>query len=143
MVTGAVAPRRLELQHRLPGAVHTQPLIGNCRTSDIAAQLLQPLPVIGCDAYAGMQAETVGVGAERRRGFSTSRQMARCQLQAQHLLPRTRALRDAVVGSGGLQGGHHVIRIGDATSQIGLAILFNKVTQPCQQPQNACDDLAQ
>ena len=65
--------------------------------------------------------------------------MPRCQLQAQHLLPRTRALRDAVVGGGRLQGGHHVIRIGDAAGQSGLAILFDKMTQACQQPQGARD----
>ena len=69
--------------------------------------------------------------------------MPRCELQAQHLLPGARALRDPVVGGCHLQGGHHVIRIGDATSQIGLAILFDKMTKAGQQPQDARDDLAQ
>ena len=71
VVAGAIAPRRLELQHDLPGAVHTEPLIGNRRAGDIAAQLLQPTPVIGRATHAGVQAETVGVGA-KCRGFITS-----------------------------------------------------------------------
>ena len=64
MVAGAIAPGCLELQYHLPGAVHTQALIGNRRAGDVAAQLLQPLPVIGCNAYTCMLAEAVGIGAE-------------------------------------------------------------------------------
>ena len=104
MVAGAIAPRRLELRHHLPGAVHTQALIGNRGAGDIAAQLLESTPIIGCHAYPGVQTKAVGIGAECRRGFITSPQMPRCQLQAQHLLPRTRALRDTVVGGGARTG---------------------------------------
>ena len=31
MVAGAIAPRRLEFQHHLPGAVDTKPLVGDRR----------------------------------------------------------------------------------------------------------------
>ena len=45
VVAGAIAPRRLEFQHHLPGAVDTEPLVGDRRAGDIAAQLFEPLPV--------------------------------------------------------------------------------------------------
>jgi hypothetical protein len=129
MVAGAIVPRRLELQDDVPGAIHTEPLVGNRRAGDVAAQLFESTPVIGCNVHPGMQTEAVGIGTECRPGFTTSRQMARRQLQAQHLLPRTRALRDAVAGGCHLQGGHHVIRVGDATGEIGLAIFFDKMAK--------------
>ena len=44
------------------------------------ARLFKPLPVLGRATYPGMQAEAVGVGAERR-GFTTSRRSARGELQ--------------------------------------------------------------
>ena len=37
-VGGAVAPRALELQHDLAGAIALEPLVGNGRAGDIAAQ---------------------------------------------------------------------------------------------------------
>ena len=141
VVAGAVAPRRLELQH-LSSTVQAQALVGNRRAGDVTAQLLQPLPVTGCATHPCVQAEPVGVGAQRR-GFTTSRRSARGELQAQHLLSRARALRDAVVGGGRLQGRHHVIWIDEATRQIRLALLLDEMTEACQQSQEARDDLGQ
>ena len=56
VVAGAIAPRRLEFQHHLPGAVGTEPLVGDRRAGDTAAQLFEPFPVIGRAAYPGVQA---------------------------------------------------------------------------------------
>jgi len=39
MVTGAIAPRRLELQHHLPGAVDTEPLVGDESSSGLVWDL--------------------------------------------------------------------------------------------------------
>ena len=84
----------------------------------------------------------MGVGAQRR-GFTTSRRSARGELQAQHLLSRTRAVRDAGVGRSRFQGCHHVIRIGEAARQHHLSFFFDKMTEACQQSHEARDDLGQ
>ena len=57
-----------------PGAVHTQALVGNRRSGEIAAQLFRPLPVLD-------RAGTL------RRGFTAWYRWLRCPLQALHFLP--------------------------------------------------------
>ena len=64
-VRGAVAPRCLELWHHLSGGVGLHPFLDKCRTGDVQAQLLQRLPVVGAAAHDNVQAEPVGVGAQR------------------------------------------------------------------------------
>ena len=113
-VAGAISPCRLELQHHLPGAVHTQAFIGNCRASEVAAQLFEPLPIIGCATHACVQVEAMCVGAQRPAGFVVDGRTARGELQAEHLLARTRAVRDAIGRGGRLQRHHQVIWIGEA-----------------------------
>jgi DNA-binding transcriptional LysR family regulator len=44
---GAVAPGGLQLQHHLPGSVDLHALVGQSRAADVAAQLFQPLAVVG------------------------------------------------------------------------------------------------
>ena len=63
-VRGAIAPRGLELQLHLPGRVELHPLVRQCRPGDGAAQLFQPLAVMGLDSHRGVQAEAVDVGAQ-------------------------------------------------------------------------------
>jgi len=40
-------------------------LVGQSGARDVAAQLLQPLAVVGAAAHGGVQAEAVDVGAQR------------------------------------------------------------------------------
>lgn len=62
-VSRTIAPRRLELQLHLPGGVELNPLVGQSRPGDVAAQLLQPLAVVRFDLHRRVQTETVDVGA--------------------------------------------------------------------------------
>ena len=62
---GAVAPRALELQHDLACAIALEPLVGNRRAGDVAAQAFELLALMGATAYWRMQAETVRVDAAR------------------------------------------------------------------------------
>ena len=112
-------------------------------THRLSMQLLQPFPVIGRATHPGGQAETMGVGAECPARFAIGYRTARCQLQAQHFLPRTRVVRDAIVGGGGLQGHHHVIRIDEAARQHHLALFLDEMPKSCQQSQYPRDDLVQ
>lgn len=84
-VARAVAIRRLQLEHHLPRVVHAQPLVGDGRARDVAAQVLKLAALLGGTAHPRVQAEAVGVGAQwlcDRRGA------ARCVLQAQHFASR-------------------------------------------------------
>ena len=82
-VRGAIAPRGLELQLHLPGRVELHPLVRQCRPGDGAAQLFQPLAVMGLDSHRGVQAEAVDVSAQglARRGLARH-----CAPQGRHLL---------------------------------------------------------
>jgi len=42
-VVRSITIRRLQLEHHLPRAVHTQPLVGDGRARDVAAQVLTQL----------------------------------------------------------------------------------------------------
>src|SRR5205809_6854839 len=64
-IGGAVAPGTFELEHDLACAIALEPLIGNGRAGDIAAQALELLALMGVTAYCRMQAETVRVDAAR------------------------------------------------------------------------------
>jgi len=44
---GAVAPGAFELQHHLAGLIALEPLVGNRRAGDIAAQALELLALMG------------------------------------------------------------------------------------------------
>ena len=48
---GAVFERALQLQHHLAGAVTLEPVVGDRRAGDIAAQVLQFLALIGAPAH--------------------------------------------------------------------------------------------
>ena len=63
-VGGAVAPGCLQLQHHLPGGVSLHALVGQSGASDVAAQLLERLAVVGITSHGSVQAETVDVGAQ-------------------------------------------------------------------------------
>lgn len=52
---GAVALGCLRLEHQLTGGVGLHALVGQGRPGDVAAQLLQRLPVVGCAAHGGVQ----------------------------------------------------------------------------------------
>jgi hypothetical protein len=87
-VRGAVAPRRLELELDLAGTVELHPFVRQRGSGDVAAQLLQPLAVVGFHPHRGMQAEPLDVGAQRLAGPVLARYRAS---QRQHLLPGARA----------------------------------------------------
>jgi len=63
-VARAVAIRRLQLEYHLPRAVHTQPLVGDGRARDVAAQVLKRLTLIGGAAHPRMQAKACPEPAE-------------------------------------------------------------------------------
>jgi hypothetical protein len=90
---GPVAPRRLEPELDLAGGVELDPLVRQRRPHDVAAQLLQPLAVMGFDPHRRVQTEPVDVGAQglARRGLPRHR-----ATQRQHLLPGTGPEGDAV-----------------------------------------------
>src|SRR3954467_15997941 len=90
---GAVAPGALELQHDLACAIALEPLVGNGRAGDIAAQAFELLALMGVTAYCGMQAETVRVDAARLLRVARS---AGHGLQAQHFLPCVWPHRNAI-----------------------------------------------
>jgi len=60
-VRGAVTPGSLELEHDFPGGVGLHALVGQRRPRDVAAQLLQPLAVVGSAPHGGVSAESVDV----------------------------------------------------------------------------------
>ena len=64
-VRRAVAPRAPELKKELVSGVGLRANFGQCREVDIAKQMLQCLAVMGAIAHGGVQAEAVGVGAQR------------------------------------------------------------------------------
>jgi hypothetical protein len=68
----------------LPGGVGLNTLFGQGRAGDVAAQLLQRLPVIGGAARGSVKTETVDVGAQRLLEVFLFGQSA---LQRQHVLP--------------------------------------------------------
>src|SRR3954447_21934171 len=132
---GAVAPRALELQHELACAIALEPLIGNGRAGDIAAQAFELLALMGVTAYCRMQAETVRVDAARLLRVGRS---AGDGLQAQYLLPRVWPQRNAVGAGGRLQGRERAIGLG--LRQVGHALLFDEVAGAGQQLDDALDD---
>ena len=111
---------------------HGDPARRECRAGDVTAQLFKPLPVLGRATHPCVQAEFVRVGAQCPVGFAVGWQTARRELQAQQRLSRTRAVCNAVGGSGRLQRHHHVIRIDEATGQRGLALLHDEMTKACE-----------
>src|SRR3954468_18968405 len=81
---GAVAPGTFELEHDLACAIALEPLIGNGRAGDVAAQAFELLALMGVTAYCRMQAETVRVDAARLLRIGRS---AVDGSQAKHFLP--------------------------------------------------------
>jgi len=71
-VRGAVAPRYLEFQLRLPCRNELHTFVRKRRRGDVAAQLLQPLGVVCFDSHCGVQTEAVDFGAQglSRRGLT-------------------------------------------------------------------------
>ena len=92
-VRGAIAPSCLELEHHLPGGVGLHAFVGQCRASDVAAQLFQRLPVVGAAAHSGVQAEPVDVSAWRLLEFFFPWHRA---LHRQHPLAGARTEGEAV-----------------------------------------------
>ena len=51
---GAIAPGAFELQHNLAGAIALEPLVGNSRAGDVAAQAFEMLALMGTDTEGCM-----------------------------------------------------------------------------------------
>ena len=121
----AVAPRCLQLQLDLPGGIDLHPFVGKRRAGDVAAQLLQPLAVMGFDPHRGVQAESVDVGAQRLAGRVLARHRAS---QGQHLLPGARPEGDSVGDGRGLQRPQRarLLAVGIRLGQVGLAHVFDQ-----------------
>ena len=119
---GAVAPGALELEHDLAGAIALEPLVGNGRTGDIAAQAFELLALMSTTAYCRMQAETVRVDAARLLRIGRP---AGDGLQAQHFLPRPGTECNAIGAGCRLQGRERAIGIG--FGQVAHALLFDEV----------------
>ena len=138
-VRGAVAPRRLELELHLPGGVELHPFVGERRPRDVAAQLLQPLAVVGFHPHRGMQAEPVDVGAQRlaRRGLARHRAP-----EGQHLLPGAGAEGDAVRHGRGLQRPQRarLLAVGMRLGQPGLPHLLDQHAPAREQLHQPGDD---
>ena len=58
-VCGPVAPRELEGHQNLAVGPQCQPFLGDGRTQEIAAELLEPISILACDGNAAMQVEAV------------------------------------------------------------------------------------
>jgi hypothetical protein len=72
----AVAPRRLQLQRDAPVAPQPQALLRKGRTQDIAAQTLQPRPIVRWHPHVGVQIEALEMrlpGPARRHGLRVAR----------------------------------------------------------------------
>ena len=140
-VARAVAIGGLQLEHRLPRAVHTEPLVGDGRARDVAAQVLKRLAFIGGAAHPRMQAESVGVGAQGlgdRRGAQRIASSALCAPPAARARCGKCRRRLAGVRAG-------CVRINDPVRirPIGHALFFDQMPLAGQQPQDARDDLAE
>src|SRR5919106_999065 len=61
---GAVFVRTLQLQHNLAGAIALEPLVGDGRPGDVAAELLQFFTLIGAPARRRMEAKAVRVDTQ-------------------------------------------------------------------------------
>ena len=97
-----VAPRAFELQHDIASAIALEPLNGDRRARDVAAQAFERLALMLPAAHPDMQAEAVRLGAQHSgAGFLVP---TRHGSQAQHLLSGTRSKRDAIRARGRLQG---------------------------------------
>src|SRR5689334_7462729 len=132
---GAVAPGALELEHDLAGWIAFEPLVGNRRAGDVAAQAFELLALMGVTAYCRMQAETVRVDAARLLRVGRS---AGDGLQAQYFLPGMWPQRNALGTGGRLQGRERAI--GLRLGQISHALLFDEVAGAGQQLDDALDD---
>ena len=80
---GAVFVGTLQLQHDLAGAITLEPFVGDGRSGDIAAELLQFQTLIGAPAHRRMEAKAVRVDAQLWGGRPG---LARQALQAQYFL---------------------------------------------------------
>jgi len=92
-VGSAVAPSGLVLENDLSGGVGLHALLGQGRTRDVAAQLLQRLAVVGAAAHGGVEAEDLDVGAQSLLEVPVP---GHGTLHRQHLLAGARAKGDAV-----------------------------------------------
>ena len=121
--------------------VSTRPLT-KCRTGDVAAQLLQRLPVVGAAAHSGMQAEAVDVGA---KVLLEVRIPGHGGLYRQQLLASTRTEGDAVSACRGLQRPERagLVRITVVVGDVGRTLLFDQNPPTGEQLHRAGDDLAQ
>jgi hypothetical protein len=138
-VRGAIAPRGLELQLHLPGGVELHPLVRQCRPGDGAAQLFQPLAVMGLDSHRGVQAEAVDVGAQGLARRSLARH---CTSQGQHLLPGAGPEGDAIRHSRRLQRSQRacLFAFGLRLGQPGLAHVFHQHAPAREQRHQPGDD---
>ena len=64
---GTVTLGVFALQHDITSAIALEPLNGDCRAGDIAAQAFEFLALMRATAYPGMQAETVRISAQGHR----------------------------------------------------------------------------
>ena len=101
---GAVAVWALESQHDIAGAVKFEPFVGDGRTGDVAAQLLEFVALIHGAAHLGMEAESLRVSTT----LGMLRIKARDRLRAQHFLARPGSEGDAI----GADGRKKLIEVG-------------------------------
>jgi hypothetical protein len=140
-VRGAIAPRGLELQLHLPGGVELHPLVRQRRPGDGAAQLFQPLAVMGLDSHRGVQAEAVDVGAQGLARRSLARHCT-SRGEGQHLLPGAGPEGDAIRHSRRLQRSQRacLFAFGLRLGQPGLAHVFHQHAPAREQRHQPGDD---
>jgi len=65
---GAVFVRTLQLQHDLAATVTFEPFVGDSRSGDVGAELLEFFTLIGAPAHRRMEAKAVRVDTQLRSG---------------------------------------------------------------------------
>ena len=95
---GAVFVGTLQLQHDLAGAVTLEPFVGDGRSGDIAAELLEFLALIGAPAHRRMEAKAVRVDTQLRGGRpGCARRILNPQRPRFHFLGLRAALIESVI----------------------------------------------
>ena len=133
---GAVAPCGFQSEEDVAVAVDAQPLVGDRRARDVAAQLLDTLAIIGIATHASVQTEALGIGAPHvTRAMRLAQITASCNAahKHEHLAPRARPHGDAVRAGGRLQRRKHVVRIRAVRArQVDNAFFFDQMAQARQ-----------
>jgi hypothetical protein len=83
---GAVPPRSLQLEHHATLPTEPEPILGNGRAEEIAAELLESLPILSPHSDVGVQVEAV----EMRVPGPTGRGPVRLRVPPEGQQPRAR-----------------------------------------------------